>query len=891
MSVQAFVVDFRPLGFDCILGMNGISALGGVSITGPESVRFGVKYDGPCAAGLCEKRDDFTVAFDETLKSWSVAWNWCDGREPEGLMNQVSEYAVPPHVREPYEAELEKWVEEGWLREYDEGALGPPRGLIPLLAVTQQNKGKVRPVLDYRELNSHVEAFTADADVCADKLREWRRKGVSTAILDLQTAYMQIRVHESLWPFQTVMFRGRRYCLTRLGFGLNIAPQVMKTVIAKVLERDEKVLAAASAYVDDIYVDESVLPASAVRDHLLKYGLTCKEAESVVDGARVLGLSVWGDSQKLMWKRCNEVPAVPSVMTRRTVFSLCGKLTSHLPVCGWLRPAVGFVKRRVNSLSTSWDDEVLDPELRRIIEDMVRKVASSDPARGRWDVSGTEASVWVDASSLAVGASVVVDGSVIEDASWLRTDNGGHINMAELDAMIKGINLALTWKMKRIRLYTDSQTVFHWVSDALSGKSRLRTKAASEMLIRRRLGIITALVKEYELDIEPILVPSASNLADSLTRVPRNWLKPDDAPSGEKPVCGAAQGPSFEDAGRQIMRIHESTGHQGVDRSLYFAHRANLTVDRDEVRKVVAECPQCLSIDPAPVKWAKGSLSVDGTWKRVGIDITHYMGMHFLTLVDHGPSRFAIWRRLTNQDSASVIKELEAIFCERGAPAELVADNDTAFRSERFRTFADKWATNIHFRCAHAPSGNGITERNHRSVKRVAARMGCSVPEAVYWYNVTPKDGLTPATAPGNKMHCYEMRVLGIDNGQAAANGSADETSRFDVGDAVWVRPPGNRCTTRYTLGHVTRIVSAHSVEVDGLPRHVRDLRKVPVSAGDTGAVQERPGETPNVVDFDASASDDDVSVAEDESRLPRRSFRMIRPPDRYEVTVDESAF
>ncbi|CAM1330154.1 Uncharacterised protein r2_g3928 [Pycnogonum litorale] len=55
------------------------------------------------------------------------------------------------------------------------------------MAVIQKNKAKVRPVMDIRELNSHVEAYTASADVCADKLREWRRQGTNVAIVDLQS--------------------------------------------------------------------------------------------------------------------------------------------------------------------------------------------------------------------------------------------------------------------------------------------------------------------------------------------------------------------------------------------------------------------------------------------------------------------------------------------------------------------------------------------------------------------------------------------------------------------------------------------------------------------------------------------------------------------------------
>lgn len=62
--------------------------------------------------------------------------------------------------------------------------------------------------------------------------------------------------------------------------------------------------------------------------------------------------------------------------------------------------------------------------------------------------------------------------------------------MAELDAAIRGINLAIAWGMKTIELRTDSATVFRWINDALSGLAHLRTKAHGDMLIRRRVDII-----------------------------------------------------------------------------------------------------------------------------------------------------------------------------------------------------------------------------------------------------------------------------------------------------------------------------------------------------------------------------------------------------------------
>ena len=59
------------------------------------------------------------------------------------------------------------------------------------------------------------------------------------ALLDLQKAYLQIWIHETLWSFQTVIVNERRHCLMRLGFSLNVAPLIMKVTVKTVLEQDE----------------------------------------------------------------------------------------------------------------------------------------------------------------------------------------------------------------------------------------------------------------------------------------------------------------------------------------------------------------------------------------------------------------------------------------------------------------------------------------------------------------------------------------------------------------------------------------------------------------------------------------------------------------------------
>ena len=107
----------------------------------------------------------------------------------------------------------------------------------------------------------------------------------------------------------------------------------------------------------------------------------------------------------------------------------------------------------------------------------------------------------------------------------------------------------------------------------------------------------------------------------------------------------------------------------------------------------------------------------------------------------------------------------------------------------------------------------------------------------MYWYNVAPKDEIdsATATAPANKLYNYEVRLLGIERVQHSEPRAIDVP--YDVGDAVWVKPSQNRCHTKYNLGTVMRVVSEQTIEVDGMPRHVRDLRSaVPPETAPTRA-------------------------------------------------------
>jgi len=228
------------------------------------------------------------------------------------------------------------------------------------------------------------------------------------------------------------------------------------------------------------------------------------------------------------------------------------------------------------------------------------------------------------------------------------------------------------------------------------------------------------------------------------------------------------------------------------------------------------------------VRWEKGTLDVPGTWHRVACDVTHYSGKLYLIAVDCGPSRLAIWRKIPSEAEESVAQTLLDIFRERGPPSELLMDNSRTFRSARVASLCEKWGVRRIYRCANRPSGNGIVERNHRIIKRMAARTGQDPLDMVFWYNFTPKTGFNGGTAPASGCFSYEWRCPGEEPGNLVSLEPVQVNPSLALGEKVFVKPPNARCTTQWTTGEVTDVGGRGPVEVDGVPRHPADIRSIP---------------------------------------------------------------
>ena len=86
--------------------------------------------------------------------------------------------------------------------------------------------------------------------------------------------------------------------------------------------------------------------------------------------------------------------------------------------------------------------------------------------------------------------------------------------------IVKWVNLAIYWEARFLHLKIDSLCLYQWLANTLSDKTRVSTKTASKMLLRRWLQTFL----EYTLVVDVMLIKSNQNKVDRITSVPLKWL-------------------------------------------------------------------------------------------------------------------------------------------------------------------------------------------------------------------------------------------------------------------------------------------------------------------------------------------------------------------------------
>ena len=200
------------------------------------------------------------------------------------------------------------------------------------------------------------------------------------------------------------------------------------------------------------------------------------------------------------------------------------------------------------------------------------------------------------------------------------------------------------------------------MTSVIEKRDHVRTKGAAEMLVKRRLGVIGDIITEYGLNVTVRFVPSVENKADHMTRVPKRWLGYRE--TGEEAVSVVAASATGEGPEDAIWAAH-LPHHLGIDRTLFLARQIDCNLTRQQVKQELAGCEACQRIEAAlqgENMVPTADLSVDSNWFRVAVDVTHFNGQLYLSMVDCGPLRVAIWRRLQTESAMHIIAQLRSYY-------------------------------------------------------------------------------------------------------------------------------------------------------------------------------------------------------------------------------------
>ena len=100
-KIEVLVVGGKPLGFDLLLGIDAIKAVGGVIVGPIGSAQLGDRRTTKCAA-ISINELDFTATFDHHSRTWTASWKLSEDHAPERLHNEVSEYPIAAEIRNEY---------------------------------------------------------------------------------------------------------------------------------------------------------------------------------------------------------------------------------------------------------------------------------------------------------------------------------------------------------------------------------------------------------------------------------------------------------------------------------------------------------------------------------------------------------------------------------------------------------------------------------------------------------------------------------------------------------------------------------------------------------------------------------------------------------------------
>lgn len=381
--------------------------------------------------------------------------------------------------------------------------------------------GGHRLIFDLRPLNRHIRPLTTRF-TGHQRLRQLLPKGAWMSCLDIQDAYLHIRMHPSTRKFLCFQANEQRLEFTCLPFGLNIAPLVFTSILRPIIGILRKEQINVLAYLDDLIVwdttpeacGQAILRTASV---LQEHGFLINREKSQPTPAQFkdwLGFR-WNSIAPSATLTTNNRETLrehglailgQGEVTYREMESFMGRLA----FAAQLLPRLRYLKRSltqvIRTLPRSDTPGALPPELTSILKTLVGTDALRE--EGPLRPPPPDLTIWSDAS---------LQGWGFHDTSgrtrrgeWNSRQATLPISALELLTIQLALDSDLPKPGQCVAVFTDNVSAYYTCRKQGSIRSQLMHKIYGKIL-----GILQA----KRLTLLPRRIPGIRNvLADALSR-------------------------------------------------------------------------------------------------------------------------------------------------------------------------------------------------------------------------------------------------------------------------------------------------------------------------------------------------------------------------------------
>jgi len=662
---------------------------------------------------------------------------------------------IPFGLRAAVKEEIERLLALGYVEKINYSNWGTP------IVCVKKSSGKIRLCGDYKVTLNPLLAEMSMPTICVEDLLAEIDKAKWFSKIDLEGAYLQLKLSENAKPLTTINTPYGLYQYTRLPFGVKTAPAIFQSTMLKIMNG----ISGIVIYLDDILVfannlDEHNSILNRVLQRLDSYNVQLNKQKSIfrVQHIKFLGHILSAEGIKPNDALVKDIVNAPYPINKSQIQSFVGSVQYYSKFINNLADKIAPLTRL---LAKNAGVAIGDTEKQCI--DGLKQILTSKLVLKPYSV-GQQCQLICDASPIGIGAVLQQEQHPVIFISKKLNAAERNYSQTEREA------LAIVWAVKRLQKFllgrkfeiiTDHKAL-HYVFSSEKASNPIRIsrlhrwavtlsafdyyvtyKPAKETVVADFLSrnvtennitenyVTTEIFENSPLKFKLLKIIFNCEYYKKLKLYIQNsW--PNDLEAEFQYFYKIKDELSIKDEliyknHRLVIpnemiplilsHLHES--HLGIEATKRLAreHYFWPTMNKD-IEIKVKSCVYCSKYKTKSLnKNEKCSWPFPRSpWERVHIDFFQLHGFYFLVVVD-AFSKYPDVIITKNMSTQTVKHELQKIFSRFGIPNCIVSDNGPAFAATEFKT----WLINIG--CKHLtiapyhPQSNGLAERFVRTMK------------------------------------------------------------------------------------------------------------------------------------------------------------------------------